>query len=274
MADDNFGSLREDDELVGLRKSLDDVALGIIEQGDSDLVFGGSSEQEAQVFGAQINSSDAPKVGAFLGGVALANLKVQQQRQQRLNRINKVQDRLLKESLNKSSLATGILQERIEQSGANARNTEDNQTSLIQGSRNNAVSLEKTRINETGQNARNQATLATRVSEGAADRANRTRNARISASNRKSSGNSAAEKEAKRQRQLAAETIIAEGKEAGIVFEDQLPRSDVGREATAARLGPLLKLRAAATQRGIEIEDEDTTATIQQKIIAAENAKK
>lgn len=77
-----------------LTSALDKEAFSILDQGNSDLVFGGSSVQEAEVFGQQINSSDSVKVGAFLGGVALANLKVQQQRTERFNRIRSLQDEI------------------------------------------------------------------------------------------------------------------------------------------------------------------------------------
>lgn len=77
-----------------LRSELDKRAFQILEVGNSNLVFGGSSEQEAQVFGSQINSSDSVNVGAFLGGVALSNLKTQQANQQRFERIQSLNQQI------------------------------------------------------------------------------------------------------------------------------------------------------------------------------------
>lgn len=77
-----------------LSNALDDLALDITRRGNSDLVFGGSSEAEAEVFGAEIGKNDTVRFGAFQGGVALANLKTQEQRQLRFERIQTIQDEL------------------------------------------------------------------------------------------------------------------------------------------------------------------------------------
>lgn len=291
MADDNFGSLRPDDELVGLRKSLDDVALGIIEQGDSDLLFGGSSEEEARVFGSEINATDAPRIGAALGGIALANRKIQLQRQQKLNRINKIQDRLSLEAREKAGLSTGILRERISQAGANSRTAANNQTSIQTANINNDGSLARTALTQSSQNARNASTISAKLSEGSKNRANKTQTAKIRASRpRGSSGTSAALKAQQEAQLLTAEGILSQAKKDGLTSEFELPKSRVGRVAEANRLAVEMgvdgvttpqqstapavnstdsikaRLIVQAQSKGIEVGDNESLASLTQKL--------
>lgn len=100
------GTTADDTAFFDLRQELNDEARAIIDQGNSGLLFGGSTEAEAKVFGEAINDSTAPRIGAFLGGAALANLKTQGVRQQRFDRIRQLQGDLLREQESRLGNAT------------------------------------------------------------------------------------------------------------------------------------------------------------------------
>lgn len=133
-----------------LRTELDIEAFDLLQQGNSDLAFGGSSEQEAEVFGRDISASDAFRPGAFLGGVALANLKFQNQRAERFSRIRSLQQELIEREKQATAREGLAVTER--------NNVRSNETDLTTNAADNARAIETNRNTVEGSVANNKRT--------------------------------------------------------------------------------------------------------------------
>lgn len=143
MQNDPFGNL-------DLQSELDKEAFSLLNNDNSDLAFGGSSPEQAAVFGADINANDAPRIGAFLGGVALANLATQQNRQQRFERIRSLQEEIVarqnteirRDTLTETARANDLRSQdnRFAQEQSSIRNNQDNLTSIANNQNSNNTS--------------------------------------------------------------------------------------------------------------------------------------
>lgn len=235
---DSLSGLRGD-ETLELRQGLDQVAQEIIEQGDGDLVFGGSSEQEAEIFGAQINASDSFKPGAFLGGVALANIKVQQQRQQRLNRINKLQDRLQREAIEEARLSTDLTQTSIREAGANSRNAANNANRIQTATLSQEGQTSRAELSQSRQDSRLASTIAGQDRRSAADR-----------KSREGIANTRDETKAQKEAEALAIAQIIEQEAVVLGSRDAIPRDAAGKKVFAIEVQRKNKLRDAITARG------------------------
>lgn len=220
----NFGNFE-------LQEELQNEAAAIARRGNTDLVFGGSSEQEAEVFGRDISASDAPRVGAFLGGVALANLKTQQERALRFNRLQEIQKDIQRER--ESQRAERLSKE---------NNQRDNSTSRANNQNTNSTGLQKAKI----------ADATDRVGIGAgltkakiADKTNRfsisqqdERAANRIAADKEIAGTRAGQKAAEEQERLDVERVIQTelSKPRPLIDVDNIPNTNAGRKVVAENI--------------------------------------
>ena len=125
------------DSILDFTKAIDNEVFSLIDQDNTDLLFGPATQAGIQRFGAEISATDAPRFGAFIGGAQIANAGIQQARAQRYQRAREFQDTILArrgQALQENELAERIrnntLTNQIQQdqnTTANRRITVDNE---------------------------------------------------------------------------------------------------------------------------------------------------